>query len=94
MLSGAHDMDRHFLDTPLDANMPVILGLIGIWNIDFLGAEAFAVLPYDQGLGLLPNYLRQLEMESNGKSIGRDGTVLHRPGTHDSHRGIGNGFAA
>ncbi len=80
MLSGAHDMDRHFLDTPLDANMPVILGLIGIWNIDFLGAEALAVLPYDQGLGLLPNYLRQLEMESNGKSIGRDGTVLEAGG--------------
>ena len=80
MLSGAHDMDRHFLGAPLDANMPVILGVIGIWNIDFLGAEALAVLPYDEGLGLLPNYLRQLEMESNGKSTGRDGTVLEAGG--------------
>lgn len=80
MLSGAHDMDRHFLDAPLNANMPVILGLIGIWNIDFLGAEALAILPYDEGLGLLPNYLRQLEMESNGKSTGRDGTVLEAGG--------------
>ena len=80
MLSGAHDMDRHFLESPLDANMPVILGVIGIWNIDFLGAEALAVLPYDEGLGLLPNYLRQLEMESNGKSIGRDGTALEAGG--------------
>ena len=80
MLSGAHDMDRHFLSAPLDANMPVILGLIGIWNIDFLGAEALAVLPYDEGLGLLPNYLRQLEMESTGKSTGRDGTALEAGG--------------
>ncbi|MCH7935723.1 MAG: glucose-6-phosphate isomerase [Proteobacteria bacterium] len=80
LLSGAHDMDRHFLGAPLDSNMPVILGLIGIWNIDFLGAEALAVLPYDEGLALLPNYLRQLEMESNGKSIGRDGTVLEAGG--------------
>ena len=94
MLSGAHDMDRHFLDAPLDANMPVILGLIGIWNIDFLGAEALAVLPYDEGLGLLPNYVGQLEMESNGKSIGRDGTALEaggapivfgEPGTDGQH---------
>jgi|TARA_Y100000031_G_scaffold119071_1_gene132606 glucose-6-phosphate isomerase len=94
MLSGAHDMDRHFMESSLDANMPVILGAIGIWNIDFLGAEALAILPYDEGLGLLPAYLRQLEMESNGKSTGRDGTVLDaggapivfgQPGTGGQH---------
>lgn len=80
LLSGAHDMDRHFQDAPFEANMPVTLGLIGIWNIDFLGADALAVLPYDEGLGLLPAYFRQLEMESNGKSIGRDGNALDAGG--------------
>ncbi len=73
LLAGAHDMDRHFADAPPEANMPVILALIGLWNIDFLGARALAVLPYDDGLRQLPAYLQQLEMESNGKSVTLDG---------------------
>jgi glucose-6-phosphate isomerase len=94
MLAGAHDMDRHFQTAPLDANLPVILGLIGIWNIDFLGAQGLAILPYDEGLRGLPNYLRQLEMESNGKALDRHGqpveagtatVVFGDPGTRGQH---------
>ncbi len=94
LLAGAHDMDRHFLEAPVDANMPVILGLIGIWNIDFLGAGALAVLPYDERLAELPGHLRQLEMESNGKSVTRDGgpaqagnapVVFGETGTRSQH---------
>ena len=73
LLAGAHHMDRHFAEAPLEANMPVILALIGLWNIDFLGARALCVLPYDDGLRRLPAYLQQLEMESNGKSVTLDG---------------------
>jgi glucose-6-phosphate isomerase len=94
MLSGAHDMDQHFLKAPLDANLPVILGLIGIWNIDFLGTQGLAILPYDEGLRGFPNYLRQLEMESNGKALDRFGepvetntatVVFGDPGTRGQH---------
>ena len=94
MLAGAHDMDRHFQTAPLDANLPVILGLIGIWNIDFLGVQGLAILPYDEGLRGLPNYLRQLEMESNGKALDRLGqpveagtatVVFGDPGTRGQH---------
>ncbi len=93
-LAGAHDMDRHFQDAPLDANMAVILGLIGIWNIDFLGARSLAILPYDEGLRGLPNYLRQLEMESNAKALDSQGrpvvagtapVVFGDPGTRGQH---------
>ena len=73
MLAGEHAMDRHFLTVPLDRNMPVVLALIGLWNANVLGAESLAVLPYDQGLWRLPAYLQQADMESNGKSVGRDG---------------------
>ncbi len=73
LLAGAHAMDRHFATAPLAANMPVLLGLIGIWNINFLGIETMAVLPYDERLRHLPGHLQQLEMESNGKSVTRDG---------------------
>ncbi len=94
MLSGAHNMDRHFLETPLKQNMPVILGLIGIWNIDFLSAQGLAILPYDEGLRGFPPYLRQLEMESNGKALDRFGKpvkvntatmVFGDPGTRGQH---------
>ena len=94
MLAGAHDMDRHFLTAPLNVNLPVILGLIGLWNIDFLGAQGLAILPYDEGLRGLPNYLRQLEMESNGKALdrfglpveaGTAGIVFGDPGTRGQH---------
>jgi glucose-6-phosphate isomerase len=76
LLAGAHDMDEHFRHTPLERNMPVILGLLGVWSVNFFGATSHAVLPYDQSLRLLPAYLQQLEMESNGKRVTRDGAAL------------------
>jgi len=75
-LAGGRDMDRHFLETPLAGNLPVLLALAGIWNRNFEGAAAHAVLPYDQLLDGLPAYLQQLEMESNGKAVDRDGAAV------------------
>ena len=71
--SGARAMDEHFRRTPIERNAPVIAGLLGVWYIDFFGAVAHAVLPYDERLKRLPEYLQQLEMESNGKRVTRDG---------------------
>lgn len=71
MLAGAHVMDSHFRDTPFERNVPVLLALTGIWNINFLGITAHAILPYDGRLSHLPSYLEQLEMESNGKNTTR-----------------------
>ena len=76
LLAGARDMDEHFRTAPLERNMPAILGLLGIWYVNFFGATSHAVLPYDQSLRLLPAYLQQLEMESNGKRITRDGSTV------------------
>jgi glucose-6-phosphate isomerase len=76
LLDGAHAMDLHFLNAPLEANMPVILALLGIWYSGFFGAETHAVLPYDQYLHRLPAYLQQADMESNGKSVTRDGEAV------------------
>jgi glucose-6-phosphate isomerase len=76
LLAGAHAMDRHFCEAPLEKNMPVILALLGIWNINFLGATTHAVIPYDQYLSLLPAYLQQLEMESNGKRVLVNGKTI------------------
>lgn len=73
LLAGAHAVDRHFRTAPLAENAPVMLALLGVWNANFLGAAAHAVLPYDQRLASLPDYLQQLEMESNGKCVGVDG---------------------
>lgn len=73
MLTGAYEMDQHFLTAPLEKNMPIILALIGIWYTTYLGAESYAVLPYDQYLHKLPLYLQQLDMESNGKSVKKNG---------------------
>ena len=73
LLSGAHEMDMHFQNAPLKQNMPVIMGMLGIWYGNFFGAASNAVLPYDQYLHRFPAYLQQLEMESNGKSVDRDG---------------------
>jgi glucose-6-phosphate isomerase len=73
LLDGAHAMDCHFMEAPLERNMPVILALLGIWYHNYFGAESHAVLPYDQALRSLPAYLQQLDMESNGKSVDRDG---------------------
>lgn len=94
LLSGAHDMDEHFRTAPLAANMPVVLALLGLWYNNFLGAQAYAVLPYDQYLHRLPAYLQQLDMESNGKGWARDGSkaewqtgpmVFGEPGTNGQH---------
>jgi glucose-6-phosphate isomerase len=94
LLSGAHAMDEHFRLAPLEASMPVLLALIGIWNANFLGAESYAVLPYDQYLRHFPAFLQQLDMESNGKSVTRDGRrcagptgpiVFGEPGTNGQH---------
>jgi len=73
LLAGAEAMDHHFMHAPSEKNLPVLLALTGIWNINFLGLKAQAVLPYDGRLKLLPNYLSQLEMESNGKSVTNSG---------------------
>jgi glucose-6-phosphate isomerase len=76
MLAGFHAMDRHFRDTPFERNLPVLMGLIGIWNNDFLGASTLAVLPYAQYLSRFPAYLQQLVMESNGKQVTREGAPV------------------
>jgi glucose-6-phosphate isomerase len=76
LLDGARRMDEHFHYAALDKNMPVLLGLLGVWYSDFWEARSHAVLPYDYPLELLPAYLQQLEMESNGKRVSRDGEVL------------------
>jgi glucose-6-phosphate isomerase len=73
LLDGAHAMDCHFMAAPFEQNMPVVLALLGIWYQNYFGAESHAVLPYDHYLRSLPAYLQQLDMESNGKSIDRDG---------------------
>ena len=67
MLEGGFEMDEHFRTTPFERNLPVLMGLLGVWNHDFLGLDSLAVLPYDQRLHRFPAYLQQLEMESNGK---------------------------
>ncbi|HLD10145.1 MAG TPA: glucose-6-phosphate isomerase, partial [Methylophilaceae bacterium] len=73
MLDGAYEMDKHFKAAPLEQNIPVIMGLLGIWYNNFFGAETHAILPYDQGLSRFPAYLQQADMESNGKFIDREG---------------------
>lgn len=94
LLAGAYEMDEHFKTAPLDKNIPVILGLLGVWYHNFFGAEAYAVLPYDQYLHRLPAYLQQADMESNGKGVTRNGVPVHyttgpilfgEPGTNGQH---------
>jgi glucose-6-phosphate isomerase len=75
-LSGAQAMDNHFKDKSLDQNLPVLLALYGIWNRNFLNRPALAILPYAQNLNLLSNFLQQLDMESNGKSVDREGHFI------------------
>jgi glucose-6-phosphate isomerase len=93
-LKGASDMDMHFMTTPFQKNLPVIMGLLGVWNRTFLNLPTLAVLPYDQRLARLPAYLQQLEMESNGKSVSLDGEhvdfatapiVWGEPGSNAQH---------
>ena len=76
MLRGAERMDEHFLNTPFERNLPVIMALLGIWNTNFLGAETISLLPYNESLRYFPSFLQQLEMESNGKSVGARGDAL------------------
>ena len=73
LLGGAHEMDTHFREAPFERNMPVILALLGVWYSNFFGAATQAILPYDHYLRSLPLYLQQADMESNGKSVDRDG---------------------
>ena len=79
LLEGASDMDQHFLNAPLEKNIPTIMALISIWNTTFLGAQAQAILPYDQTLNMLSAYLQQAEMESNGKSVSWNGEEVDYP---------------
>ena len=76
LLSGAHDMDSHFRNTPLEQNLPVVMAMLGIWYNNFWGAETYAILPYDHYLRSLPAHLQQLDMESNGKRVTQHGTPL------------------
>jgi glucose-6-phosphate isomerase len=76
VLAGGHEMDEHFRAEPLARNLPVLMGLLGVWNNNFLGLDSLAVLPYDRRLHRFPAYLQQLEMESNGKSVTRAGAPV------------------
>jgi len=93
-LAGMRAMDEHFRSAPFARNLPVVLGLLGVWYADFFGAESHAVLPYEQYLRRFPAYLQQLDMESNGKRVQRDGQpveadtgpiVWGEPGTNGQH---------
>jgi glucose-6-phosphate isomerase len=93
-LKGASDIDRHFTEAPFEKNLPVLMGLLGVWNRTFLKLPTLAVLPYDQRLARLPAYLQQLEMESNGKSVSLKGErvdyatapiVWGEPGSNAQH---------
>ena len=77
MLDGFHQMDEHFRTAPFEQNLPVLMGLLGIWYNDFFGAQTVAVLPYEQYLKRFPAYLQQLTMESNGKHVTIDGTEVN-----------------
>ena len=79
LLAGAQAMDQHFRQAPFKENLPVLLALLGIWNTNFLGAHTSAIVPYNESLRHLPGYLQQLEMESNGKTVNRDGQPLTCP---------------
>jgi glucose-6-phosphate isomerase len=76
LLQGGERMDEHFQSAPLEHNLPVLLGLLGVWYVNFLGLATHAVIPYSERLRVLPAYLEQLEMESNGKSVDRDGNPV------------------
>jgi glucose-6-phosphate isomerase len=79
MLDGFHQMDEHFRTAPFERNLPVLMGVLGVWYSDFFGAETVAVLPYEQYLKRFPAYLQQLTMESNGKHVTLDGTEVGYP---------------
>jgi glucose-6-phosphate isomerase len=94
MLGGFHEMDEHFRTTPLDRNLPVLIGLLAVWYADFFGAQTTGVMPYEQYLKRFPAYLQQLTMESNGKHVTLDGRAVDydtgavywgEPGTNGQH---------
>jgi glucose-6-phosphate isomerase len=94
LLAGGHEMDNHFRTAPFEKNIPVILGVLGVWYNNFLGAQTHAILPYDQYMHRFPAYFQQGDMESNGKRISRDGDVAEystgpvlwgEPGTNGQH---------
>jgi glucose-6-phosphate isomerase len=94
LLAGFHEMDEHFRTTPFERNLPVLMGLLGIWYNNFFGAQTIAVLPYEQYLKRFPAYLQQLTMESNGKHVTLEGAVVNyqtgpvywgEPGTNGQH---------
>jgi glucose-6-phosphate isomerase len=94
MLDGFHGMDEHFRTAPFTQNLPVLMGLLSVWYADFFGAQTVAVLPYDQYLRRFPAYLQQLTMESNGKHVTLDGSLVNyqtgpvfwgEPGTNGQH---------
>ncbi|MFM7540824.1 MAG: glucose-6-phosphate isomerase [Planctomycetota bacterium] len=94
LLEGGHAMDRHFLETPLESNLPATLGVLGVWYNNFLGAQTHAILPYDQYMHRFAAYFQQGDMESNGKSVTRDGepclwstgpVLWGEPGTNGQH---------
>ncbi|MDQ6618346.1 MAG: glucose-6-phosphate isomerase [Pseudomonadota bacterium] len=94
MLAGFHAMDRHFRTAPFERNLPVLMGLLALWNSNFFGAQTVAVLPYEQYLKRFPAYLQQLTMESNGKHVSLDGARVNyqtgpiywgEPGTNGQH---------
>jgi glucose-6-phosphate isomerase len=93
-LAGARSLDRHFLETPFERNLPVLLALIGIWRRNVMGCPTVALIPYDQRLEYFPRYVQQLDMESNGKRVTREGkpvseatgpVVWGAPGTNAQH---------
>ncbi len=93
-LAGAHELDEHFRTAPVEENLPMILALVGFWNRQFLGASSVCIAPYHQDLNRFPAYLQQLDMESNGKRVTRDGepvdtptcpAIWGEPGTNGQH---------
>ena len=94
LLGGAHQVDQYFRTTPFESNIPVVMGLLGVWYSNFFGAQSHAILPYDQYLAHFPAYFQQGDMESNGKEVTREGEVVHydtgpviwgQPGTNGQH---------
>ena len=94
LLDGGHEMDNHFRTQPLSENMPVIMGLLGVWYTNFFGSSTHAIVPYDHSLARFPNHMQQLDMESNGKVTNREGArisyktgpvIWGTPGTNGQH---------
>ena len=94
MLAGFHEMDEHFRTAPLAQNLPVLMGLLAVWYVDFFGSQSIGVMPYDQYLKRFPAYLQQLTMESNGKHVTLEGQLVDyetgpvywgEPGTNGQH---------